>query len=281
MQTRLGPVGIALALALLPAAASRADGAPEESLLETSAAPPLEAGRGVRPVDRVWLYNDPARVAAQGSAVAITRFTYSGGNSPTRPFAANVGTRGALLEAGGEVGLGHGLAITATGAEGQDATGSARTGAVVGVRWALLPDAPGSSNRTQLVLSGGVLRELAGSAGAWARLALGRDQGPARLAVSLHGERVFDGIRDSIDLMLTAGASWRLTEMVRAGVEYVGQDLEEAVADAAEGGARHIAGPIVSAAFLDERLSLVAGPAVAFGKGQGRLLGRLGLALQF
>jgi YVTN family beta-propeller protein len=154
MQTRLGPVGIALALALLPAAASRADGAPEESLLEISAAPPFEAGRGVRPVDRVWLYNDPARVAAQGSAVAITRFTYSGGNSPTRPFAANVGTRGALLEAGGEVGLGHGLAITATGAEGQDATGSARTGAVVGVRWALLPDAPGSSNRTQLVLSG-------------------------------------------------------------------------------------------------------------------------------
>jgi hypothetical protein len=280
MQTRLGSVGIALALALLPAAAARADGAREESLLETTAAPPFETGR-VRPVDRVWLYNDPARVAAQGTAVAITRFTYSGGNSPTRPFAANVGTHGALLEAGGEVGLGHGLAITAIGAEGQDSTGSARTGAVVGVRWALLPDAPGSSNRTQLVVSGGVLRELAGSAGAWARLALGRDQGPARLAVSLHGERVFDGIRDSVDLMLTAGVSWRFTEIVRAGVEYVGQDLEEAVADAAEGGARHIAGPIVSAVFLDERLSLVAGPAVAFGRGQGRMLGRLGLALQF
>ena len=280
MQMRLGPVGIALTLALLAPAVARAEGAPEESLLETTAAPPF-ATQSERAADRVWLYNDPARVAAQGRAVAITRFTYSGGNSPTRPFAANVGTRGALLEAGGEVGLGHGLAITATGAEGQDSTGSARTGAVVGVRWALLPDAPASGNRTQLVVSGGVLRELAGSAGAWARLALRRDQGPTRLALSLHGERIFDGIRDRLDVMLTAGASWRLTEMVRAGVEYVGQDLEEVVADAAEGGARHIAGPIVSASFLDERLSLVAGPAVAFGRGQGRVLGRMGLALQF
>src|ERR1700682_1815384 len=55
-------------------------------------------------VDRSWLYNDPTRIVAPGHAVGMTRLTYGGG-SPMRAFAGNLGTAGALLELGGEVGL--------------------------------------------------------------------------------------------------------------------------------------------------------------------------------
>jgi len=70
-------------------------------------------------------------------------------------------------------------------------------------------------------------------------------------------------------------------DYVRAGVEYVGQDLEGVLADEADGGARHIVGPVISAALLGQRLSLVSGPAVALGAGQRRFLGRAALACQF
>jgi hypothetical protein len=229
-------------------------------------------------VDRSWLYNDPARVIAPGRAVALARVTYGSG-SPTRAFAGNTGTSGALLEVGGEFGLVERLSAVVIGAQGEDAAGSARTGAMVGLRWSALPL---SMRGTQLVLSGGLIRELQGQSGAWARLTAGHDEGRARLALSVHGERMFASTRDTLDVMVTAGATLRLTELIRAGVEYVGQDLEGMLGDnEAEGGARHVLGPVVSAALWSQRVSLVGGPAVALGAGQGRLLGRLALACQF
>jgi hypothetical protein len=172
-------------------------------------------------VDRSWLYNDPARALAPGRAVGLMRATYGGG-SPTRPMAGNLATAGALFEIGGEVGLVDGLSLVAIGAQGDDGAGSGQTGAMLGLRWSLLPR---TLRRTQLVLSGGVLRELQGSAGAWARASFGHDEGRARFAASLHGERLFATGRDAIDLIVTAGATFRVLETVRAGVEYVGQDL--------------------------------------------------------
>jgi hypothetical protein len=81
--------------------------------------------------------------------------------------------------------------------------------------------------------------------------------------------------------MVTAGANLRLAESLRAGIEYVGQDLEGVLEDEAEGGARHVLGPSLSAAFLGDRLSIAAGPAVALGAAQAHLLGRIALACQF
>src|SRR6266436_2495490 len=46
-------------------------------------------------VDRSWLYNDPTRIAAPGRAIGLMRVTYGGG-SPTRPFAGNLSTSGAM-----------------------------------------------------------------------------------------------------------------------------------------------------------------------------------------
>lgn len=275
MQTRFArPLSTVLALILLLPALARAGEGDGESLLgtATTTAPPA----GAKVEDRAWLYNDPTRLPAAGHTVAFGRFTYSGGNSLTRPFAANIAERGALFEAGAEVGLGHGLALTALGAQSQATT--SRTGAMVGLRWSLLPD---SIENTQIVVSGGALRELGGSAGAWGRVAIGQDMGPARLAASVHAEHVFDPLRDPLDLMFTVGASLPVVDGLRAGVEYVGQDLEETFADSAEGGARHLAGPVVSAVLLGDRMSLTGGPALAFGNTTTRLVGRVGMSLQF
>ncbi|GAC1599892.1 MAG: hypothetical protein NVS4B10_11360 [Myxococcales bacterium] len=189
-----------------------------------------------------------------------------------------MGTRGALLELGGELALFDRVSALAVGLQGQDLRGSAKTGAVLGLRWSLLPR---SVRSTQLVLSGGFLRELEGGNGAWGRLSLGHDAGPARLAFSVHGERVLATGRDTVDLMVTAGATLRVQETVRAGIEYVGQDLEGALGDEREGGARHVVGPVVSSTLWDEKVSIAGGPALALGPGPARILGRVGVACQF
>ena len=48
----------------------------------------------------------------------------------------------------------------------------------------------------------------------------------------------------------------------RAGVEWVGQDLEETFGDEAEGGARQFIGPTAALQLLQDRLTIVAGPSV-------------------
>jgi len=267
----------AVALCLAAAAGARAEepGGTDDAALEAIVS---AAASGATAVDRSWLYNDPTRIAAPGRAVGLMRVTYGGG-SPTRPFAGNLATSGALFEIGGEVGLVDNLSLLAIGAQGENGAGSAQTGAMLGLRWSLLPQ---SVRKTHLVLSGGVLRELQGSAGAWARASFGHDAGAVRFAASLHAERLFTSGRDAVDVIATAGATIRLLDAVRAGIEYVGQDLEGTFDDKeAEGGPRHLIGPMISAALFGQRLSAAAGPALALGTGQTHVLGRAALTYQF
>ncbi|HEY4770838.1 MAG TPA: hypothetical protein VIH51_09445 [Myxococcales bacterium] len=49
----------------------------------------------------------------------------------------------------------------------------------------------------------------------------------------------------------------------------------------AEGGPRHLIGPMVSAALFGQRMSAAAGPALALGAEQSHLLGRVALTYQF
>jgi hypothetical protein len=81
--------------------------------------------------------------------------------------------------------------------------------------------------------------------------------------------------------MLQAGASYRVVSWFRAGVEWVGQDLEEAFDDGAEGGARMFVGPTGAFQLLQDRLSIVAGPSVGLSSGSPKLLGRLAVAYGF
>ena len=81
--------------------------------------------------------------------------------------------------------------------------------------------------------------------------------------------------------MIQAGASFRIAGEVRAGVEYVGHDLEEAAATGAEGGARHFLGPTASVQLLEDRLTIVAGPSIGLSGSSPAFLGRVAAAYGF
>jgi hypothetical protein len=251
-------------------------------------------------IDRTWLYTDDARVAAPFTVIGTTNISYTNvSNSPSRvlgsddapagcaapcnaynSFAANTATPGAVLQVGGEVGLLPRVSVMAlaqVGLGASDLEPNASVGAVAGVRVQLLPP---EWRHLHLALSGGYLREAwqgpayddgsdswhpgspNGANGAWGRVAISGDIGRLRLAGAVHGEHVFATYRDSVDVMVQAGASYHVVGPFRAGVEYVGQDLEETFSPEAEGGARHLVGPIASLQLLGDRLTIVSGPSV-------------------
>jgi hypothetical protein len=207
--------------------------------------------------------------------VAHTRVTYTDTAPAAKSLALDLAHRGAVVEVGAELGLLSWLALTAT------AYGAGADGAVAvtgGVRVALLP--AGAS--THLVLGGGALRELSGTAGAWGSAAFEQDAGRARVGVTVRASHAFAAARDAIDLTASAGASYAVLGPLRAGVEWVGQDLEGAIEpDEAEGGLRHFAGPTASFELLERRLTLVGGPAFGLSRGAPPLVGRLSVAYMF
>jgi hypothetical protein len=98
----------------------------------------------------------------------------------------------------------------------------------------------------------------------------------------VHGEHVFADGRDPLDIMVDLAASYRVAGSFRAGIEYVGQDLEETFGDGAEAGARHIVGPIASMQLLRDRLTLVAGPAIGLSSNASpNWIGRVGASFAF
>jgi hypothetical protein len=243
-------------------------------------------------IDRTWLYLDDARVAAPAAAVATTSVSYTsvGSNpdriyAPYKAFAFNTAQPGAQLSLGGEVGLLRRLSVMALGQMG--AWGEAShpsAGAIAALRFQLSPP---SWQNVHLVGSVGYLREAwtpdqpNGDNGGWVEAALSADLDRLRLGTAVHGEHVFADGRDGVDVMVKAGASYRLVGAFRAGVEWVGQDLEETLNDAREGGARQFIGPTASVQLLRDQLTVVAGPSIGLSERSPRLLGRLALAYGF
>jgi hypothetical protein len=286
---------------MLLARFARADGA-------TTVDAPKDGAPESHAVDRTFLYADDARVAAPLAFIGMSSFSYTDvGSSPTqvaspfpsayRAFAANTAQPGAMASVGGELGLLPRVSLLALGqmALGGEGAGM-NAGAIAGLRFQLLP---ASWTNSHLVASFGYLREAwtgpvfdgesgrwspgsaHGSDGAWGQAALAGDVGRLRLATTLHGEHIFSAGRDGVDLMVQAGASYRLAGAFRAGVEYVGQDLEETFAASAEGGARHFLGPTASLQLLDNRLTIVGGPSIGLSAWSPALVGRLGVAYGF
>ncbi len=253
-----------------------------------------------RAIDRTWLYADDARVASPLTVVGTSSVSYTNvTNDPSRvidpgdapagcaapcnryqALGANTATPGAMLQMGAEVGVLPRVSVMAlaqVGLGGSELAPAGALGAVAGLRVQLLPL---EWRNLHLVASGGYLRQAwqgpayddatdtwhpgssSGANGAWGQLAISGDVGRLRLAGTVHGEHVFATYRDGVDMMVQAGASYRVAGPFRAGVEYVGQDVEETFSAAAEGGARHLVGPIASLQLLDSRLSIVSGPAV-------------------
>jgi hypothetical protein len=258
----------------------------------------------VQPIDRAWLYLDDAKVAPPGAVIGMTSVSYTsvGANpdptsAPYRAFAFNTAQPGALASLGGEVGLLPRVSLMALGqVEIGGQAAAASPGAVAGLRFDLTP---ASLRSVHLLASGGYLRETwsapvvdktdgevgpgqpNGDNGAWVEGAVSADIHEVRLGLTGHAEHVFADGRDSVDLMFKAGASYRITDWFRAGVEWVGQDLEESFRDAAEGGARQFVGPTAAVQLLGQRLTVVAGPSLGISDRSPKLLGRLAVAYAF
>ena len=265
---------------------------------------------GQHRIDRTWLYADDARVAAPLSVVASSNVSYTGiGSSPSRiaspypnlynGFAANTAQPGGMIAAGGEVGLVARLSVVAMGqlgVGGVDGVPNPSAGALAGLRLRL---SPSGWRSVHLALSAGYLREAwsgpvydddsgkwlpgspKGDNGAWIQLAISGDVQRLRLATTIHGEHVFWPGRDPLDVMAELGATYRVVDALRLGVEYVGQDLEETFSPAADGGARHFLGPVASLQLLDQRMSVVAGPAIGLSPSSPTFVGRVALAYGF
>lgn len=78
-------------------------------------------------------------------------------------------------------------------------------------------------------------------------------------------EKAFQERRDEIDMFITAGLSYKITEWLRTGIEYAGQDLEDLwEKEEAEGGARHIIGPVSVLRFNKGRTQILFTPDMAF-----------------
>lgn len=272
--------------------------------------PKPDDAAGKHAIDRTWLYADDARVAAPMTVIAMTSLSYTGvGASPTRvdspypstydAFAGNTAQPGAMIGVGGEVGLLPRLSVVAMGQMGfggPDTVPTPSAGAIAGLRLQLLPP---EWQHTHLVVSGGYLREAwsgpvfdddggkwlpgapHGDNGAWVQAAFSGDIQRLRLATTIHGEHVFWNGRDPLDVMVSLGASYRVAGAFRVGAEYVGQDLEELASAGAESGARHFIGPTASLQLLQDRLTVVAGPAIGLSAYSPTLLGRIAVSYGF
>lgn len=156
--------------------------------------------------------------------------------------------------------------------------GSARAGAGGGLRWQVTrPGAP-----LRFALAGAGQREFGGVWVLWARAAVSYDVARVRVAGNLQAEKALARGRDEIDLMMTAGVSYRAIEGLRVGAEYVAQDLEGLVdREEAEGGARHFAGPTLALDLGGGRAQFVVGPAFGLTQQSPRLLGRAAMLFAF
>jgi hypothetical protein len=231
-------------------------------------------------------------VASCVTAAGASRPCYSG-------FGGNTAQPGATMLLGAELGLVPRLSLQGNvmvGLGGAEGVPSPNVGTSAALRFQVLPD---SSRNLHLVLSGGYLREAwggpvydgdngrwlpgspSGDNGMFVQAAISGDIGRLRLASTVHAEHVFADGRDPLDIMVAMGASYQLAGSLRAGVEYVGQDLEEAFDPGAEGGARHFVGPIASVQLLHDRLTLVAGPSIGLSRTSPDFVARAGASFGF
>ena len=272
--------------------------------------PPAEADAARHAIDRTWLYVDDARIAEPMTVVGMSSFSYTEvGSSPSRVaspyptsyngFAFNTAQPGGMLSIGGEVGLVPRVSVVAlgqVGVGGVDGVPNPSAGGIVGLRLRL---SPSDWQHAHLAVSAGYLREawsgpvfdedsgqwLPGSPhgdnGAWIQAAFSGDIQRLRLATSLHAEHIFWPGRDTLDVMADLGASYRVVDALRLGVEYVGQDLEEAVDSGAERGARHFIGPVASLQLLGDRMTIAAGPSLGLSSTSPALVGRLAVSYGF
>lgn len=280
----------AIACAALLASTARADApeelAPSQRTMTWRASPDGEAPSApAAPEQRRYAEERPfvhlldPTTPARGQVGVDYAVGAASGVAADRPLPSVVVAAGLVHSLGLVVGATDRIAPFVVGRVAQDpgAEGLDSWSGAAGVRWQVTRlGAP-----LRLALAGAAMRDPSGSAGAWVRVAGSWDVGRLRLASNAHAERVFASGRDDVDLVLMAGASWRTLDVMRVGVEYVGQDLEDAFEDDVEGGARHYAGPTVALDLFGGRAQLVGGPAFGLNRETSGLLGRVAMVVGF
>jgi hypothetical protein len=223
---------------------------------------------------------DPTTPSAGDLGVTYDLRASSTGHAD-RPLPSSITVAGVMHEVTVDYGVGERFAPFASVRVLQPTSSgtSGAVGAAAGARWQLTsPKSP-----FRLTLAGVGFREAGGAFGTYARLATSYDLDRLRIAGNLHVEKAFAVGRDSIDVLVLAGMSYRVMNEMRLGVEYVGQDLEEAFGDeeSAEGGARHYLGPSLALNLLSDRLQLVAGVGMGLVAHTSGTMGRIGTLMMF
>jgi hypothetical protein len=264
-------------------AARLTDSSPPSPLGEAAepAAPALTAARQ-HAEERPFTYLTDPSTPSPGDVTLEYTLGYGSGTAADRPLPSTVAATGA------EHALTLGYGVTSRIAPSASLRllqpvrggGAAQATANAGARFQITDP---ESTHLRSTLSTMLFREFEGSFGAYARIALSYDIERLRLAANVHFERVFASGRDPVDVLVLGGASYRLFSALRVGVEYVGQDLEEAIdsEDSAEGGAHHYIGPSAALSLLSEKLQISAGAAAGLGVKSQSLVGRMAILMTF
>jgi hypothetical protein len=223
--------------------------------------------------------SDPTVVSGTGPQAGCQ--TLGGAKQPCySTFAGNTAQPGGEMIVTGELGLLPHLSLLGNVMVGAGGTGGVPSPDVGGTAALRVSVFPSSWTRAHFVISGGYIREAynppaydddhnkwvpgqaEGINAGYFQLAMSGDIGRLRLGGTFHGQHTFADGRDPLDIMVDLGASYRIIGGFRAGIEYVGQDLEESFSPGAEGGPRHFLGPVASLQLWNNRLTLVGGPSV-------------------
>jgi hypothetical protein len=261
------------------------EGAPLAPPPEPDTPPAASASQAARAVQGPELERAFSFVRDPGLAPAWQVFasygaSYSSTGAATRPLAALASRGGLVNELGAELGLHerislHGSVLLAPPARGESSGQAAGQGSL-----RALVTNPGAEP-FRLALGAGYARDFSGVSLPFAEATGRLDLGRVRLGGLVHAEKPLAEARDAVDLYAAAGVSVRTVEVLRLGVEYVGQDFEEAwEREEAEGGVRHFAG----ATFALEpsaRLRLTGGPALGLSARSPRWLGRISMTYAF
>jgi hypothetical protein len=226
---------------------------------------------------------DPTYVSSPYPKQPAGCFTQSGAAQPCySTFAGNTAQPGGETILTGELGLLPRLSVLGSVMVGYGGTGGVPNPDVGGMAALRVQVLPGAWTHTHLVVSGGYIREAynppvydddktpavwlpgqsVGINAGYVQVAMSGDIGRLRLGGTFHGQHTFADGRDPLDVMVDLGASYRLAGSFRAGLEYVGQDLEETFSPGAEGGPRHFLGPVASVQLWHDRITIVGGPSL-------------------
>lgn len=276
---------LALASALLASTATLARADLSGVTFDPPAPPPAEAPAVEAPPrahaeERPFAYVLDPSTPSRGDASAEYRVGLASGVAAARPLPATIAPPG-IVHA---LTLGYGVTARIApfaGVEvlpGTSLSPETRTAASAGARVQLTdPRGP-----FRLTLAGALMRDFGGAFGGYGRLAASYDVQRLRIAGNLHAEKFAAEGRDALDVLAFAGASYRALDVLRLGVEYVGQDLEDAVeAEEAEGGAKHFLGPTAALDLGGGAVQIVGGPAFGLDARSPRAMGRVAMLVSF